>query len=341
MMMKRKNFTVFTIILLALFIYISILVEVRILTHTDYFIATSDLNVRSGAGTIHPVSFIIHEGEEVEILSKKDNWFYVRYGDDFGYAHSAYLKYNRTSPATISPSFHKTLKVLVIGILAGMIIIVGNKVYKNAAYKKLLNSVTKSNRGTRSERELIFKLLQWGIPAPSIFHDLYLKKVNGEYSQIDLVVITEVGIIVFEVKEYSGWIFGSGNQQQWTQVLAYGKQKYRLFNPILQNNKHIGELRKKLKHIDQIPFYSIVVFFGDCVLKDINYVPNGTYLVKSNRIPEVMRLITQNNHPVEYTNKHKIITTLKEAVQNGDNAEIQAQHIENIKDLLGKDRIIE
>ena len=41
-----------------------------------------------------------------------------------------------------------------------------------------------------------------------IFHDLYVEKHKGHFSQIDLVVVTEVGIIVFEVKDYSGWIFG-------------------------------------------------------------------------------------------------------------------------------------
>ena len=83
------------------------------------------------------------------------------------------------------------------------------------------------------------------MPAHVIFHDLYVEKHKGYFSQIDLVVVTEVGIIVFEVKDYSGWLFGSGNQSQWTQVLAYGKQKYRFYNPIMQNNKHVTELRKQ------------------------------------------------------------------------------------------------
>ena len=98
----------------------------------------------------------------------------------------------------------------------------------------------------------LLRLLKYGIPAQTIFHDQYLKKYNGDFSQIDLVVITEVGIIVFEVKDYSGWIFGSGNQSQWTKVLAYGKQKYRFYNPIMQNNEHLGELRKKLKYFDNV-----------------------------------------------------------------------------------------
>lgn len=77
-------------------------------------------------------------------------------------------------------------------------------------------------RGTRAERNLVSILKSSGIPEQTIFHDLYVKKYNGNFSQIDLVVATTAGIIVFEVKDYSGWIFGTGYQSQWTQVLAYG-----------------------------------------------------------------------------------------------------------------------
>lgn len=67
----------------------------------------------------------------------------------------------------------------------------------------------------------MLKLLKYGIPAQTIFHDLYVKKSNGNFTQIDLVVATKVGIIVFEIKDYSGWIFGTGYKPQWTKVLVY------------------------------------------------------------------------------------------------------------------------
>lgn len=184
--------------------------------------------------------------------------------------------------------------------------------------------------------------MKLGITPQTIFHDLYLKKNNGEFSQIDLVLITEVGIIVFEVKDYSGWIFGSGNQSQWTQVLAYGRQKYRFYNPIMQNRKHIEELRKRIRHFaNNVPFYSIVLFYGDCVLKDINFVPKGTFLVKSNRVIEVIKIITKNNEPIQYSSKYEVVKILKEAVENGGYKENQIQHIENVKDMLGKERIFD
>ena len=202
--------------------------------------------------------------------------------------------------------------------------------------KKLLETVTKSDRGTATERNLVLKLLKAGIPAQTIFHDLYIKTYSNHYSQIDLVVATKVGILVFEVKKYSGWIFGTGYQPRWTQVLAYGKTKYQFYNPIMQNNKHIVDLRRQLGQFENIPFYSIVIFYGDCIFKNVSYIPDGTFLVKSRRVFEIIKNIIENNRPAPYTNKSEIVRVLKQAVKNGESKEIQYRHIENIKSMLSK-----
>jgi hypothetical protein len=232
--------------------------------------------------------------------------------------------------------------IIMLWIIFGTFLLVGFFVIFNKIRdKKLLKTVTKSNRGTRTERDLVLKLLKSGIPAQTIFHDLYVKRFNGDFSQIDLVVVTRVGIIVFEVKDFSGWIFGNGQHTQWTKVLAFGKRKYRFYNPIMQNNKHIGDLKKHLKQFENVSFYSIVVFYGDCVLKDINFVPNGTFLVKSTRVLEVMNIIMSKNESAQYTDKFEVVRALKEAVQNGENMETRTHHIENINDMLGKHRIFD
>jgi hypothetical protein len=212
-------------------------------------------------------------------------------------------------------------------------------IYRKIRDKILLETVTKSNRGTRSERDLVLKLLNNGIPAQAIFHDLYIEKSDGEFSQIDLVVAAKTGIIVIEVKDYSGWIFGNGKYREWTKVLAYGKEKFRFYNPIMQNHRHIVEIRKKLKQFENVPFYSIVVFYGDCVLKDINFVPEGTFIVKSARVFEVLDIIFSKNELAPYTDKFEVVKVLKEAMYNGNSRAIKTQHIENIKNMLGKYRI--
>jgi len=229
---------------------------------------------------------------------------------------------------------------IVISIVIGFFII--SSIIKSNRRKKereLISSVTSLSRGTPSEKFLILLLLKSGIPPVTIYHDLIIKKDNGEFSQIDLVLVTSEGIIVIEVKDYSGWIYGSGNNTNWIKVLSYGRKKYKFYNPIKQNNNHISELRKTLKQFEKIPFFSLIVFFGDCELKEINYVPKGTYLVKSHRVFEVLNLIKKENEPTQYTNKREVVDTLKQLVSLGENTDYQKQHIENIKDMVGKERI--
>jgi hypothetical protein len=235
--------------------------------------------------------------------------------------------------------FEENKKFLMWIIISTVLFIVLIPLFRKIRDNQLLKTVTKQNRGTKTEKDLVLRLLKHKIPAQTIFHDLYVKKNNGEFSQIDLVVATKVGIVVFEVKDFSGWIFGNGHQANWTTVLAYGKRKYRFYNPIMQNNKHIEVLRNQLKQFENIPFYSIIVFYGDCILKDVSFVPNETFLVKSNRVFEVLEIIMKNNEPAKYTNKKEVVQVFKEAVNNGESMETQIQHIENIEDMMGKERI--
>ncbi len=307
---------------------------------TDFYIATTALNIRTGGGTEYSVSFTLQKGDEVEILAINNGWYKIKYFEKTGYAHSKYLRYSRTISDT---KFNELPQLyIVIGAFICIVILaVWVSLFRNLRDKKLLETVTKTNRGTKTERDLVLTLLKFGTPKESIFHDLYVEKKKGDFSQIDLAVITDIGIIVFEVKDYSGWIYGTGSQTQWTQVLAYGNKKYRLYNPIMQNNRHIVELRKQLNQFENIPFYSIVVFYGDCVLKEINYVPDWTFIVKSERAIEVLKKLMGDNKSIEYFNKNEVVRILKESVINGGVEENQIIHKQNIKDMLGKHRIFE
>jgi len=182
---------------------------------------------------------------------------------------------------------------------------------------------------------MVLNLLKRKIPAQTIFHDLYLKNSSGQYSQIDLVVATKVGIIVFEIKEYSGWIFGTGNQKEWTQVLAYGNRKYRFYNPIFQNKKHIADLINQLPQFGKIPFYSVIVFFGNCEFRDLRFIPDDVYLIKSWQVVNVLEKILLTNPQAKYTDKREVVNLLNAAVQNGENSEICEEHIRNIQAMRG------
>lgn len=218
--------------------------------------------------------------------------------------------------------------ILIISFIIALLLYSVYGWYKNLV---LLRTVTDINRGTWSERELVIDLLKSGIPAITIFHDLYVERRQGYYSQIDAVVVTRVGIIVFEVKDYSGWIFGNGYHNQWTKILAYGREKYRFYNPILQNKGHIEALKTRLKGIADVPFYSVIVFYGNCTLKEINYIPGQTYVGYAGSVNLILEKIMRNNPTAHYNDKWEVINVLREAVANGANHEIVQRHIQNIR----------
>ena len=109
----------------------------------------------------------------------------------------------------------------------------------------------------------------------------YVPTQNGT-TEIDVILLHETGVYVFESKNYSGWIFGNENQQYWTQVLPVGKgrsQKHQFFNPIIQNKIHIRKLKTFLKNTTNIPFYSYIIFSNRCELKDITISSNSNYVI--------------------------------------------------------------
>lgn len=183
-----------------------------------------------------------------------------------------------------------------------------------------------THRGTYSER-LIVNTLRNVIANPqTIFHDVYFKKTHNFFVQVDIIVPTRVGILIFEVKDYNGWIYGNGMQPTWTQVLAYGKHKYHFYNPIMQNQEHIRHVKSMCHQLERIPFFSIVVFTDNCQLQDIKDLPENTFLVYDYQVEVVVRSILNNNEPAPYTDKMEVMRLFATARENGANPYVVEWH---------------
>ena len=214
----------------------------------------------------------------------------------------------------------------VISLLVSLIVYSIYQIFRDIL---LIRSVTQLNRGTRSERNLILQLLKEGFSCNDIFHDLYIKKRDGTYSQVDIVVLTEVGVIVVEVKDFSGWIFGFGNNVKWVHFL--GKMKYSFYNPIFQNEGHIRSLKNQLVENCNIPFYSLIIFYGKCELKKVSDIPIDTMIIKSRSSLKTFNTILQNNEYSSCYNFNELRQLLNNGVDNGRVKEIKSQHIQDIK----------
>ncbi len=102
-------------------------------------------------------------------------------------------------------------------------------------------------------------------------NNLILVDDMGKSHQIDHIEIRENGIFCIETKNYKGWIFGSENQQNWTQTLF--NEKHQFLNPIKQNKSHIYHLSQALG--GKYKINSIIVFAQNNADKvDVPYVIN-------------------------------------------------------------------
>lgn len=202
-----------------------------------------------------------------------------------------------------------------------------------------LRTVTSPGRGTQTERDLVLKLLRGGYSKSTLFHDLLIESSNGRTSQVDLVMATNEGIVVIEVKGQKGWIYGNGYNSNWTQVLNYGKNKYKFFNPIKQNEGHIKKLERLSPEFEGIPFFSLVVFGKESELKEISFIPNGTYVLKEHRIFEVLKHIKKTNPPAPFVDEQEVLKVLRNAVSTGGDKQKQKNHVAHVKDLVGEHRV--
>lgn len=107
---------------------------------------------------------------------------------------------------------------------------------------------------------LVANTIESGFKRPHLLLNNVTLQIDSGTSQIDHILIADTGIFVIETKHYSGWIFGSPGDRQWTQVIY--RKKSRFQNPIHQNYGHIKALQS-LFNLSADSFCSIVVFTGD------------------------------------------------------------------------------
>ena len=173
--------------------------------------------------------------------------------------------------------------IFLVIVLLSLLYIIQKKQYEKTEYYQQTKNPYRSvqfNKGRLCEF-YIYKYLKSLAGYKRYLFNLYIPKNNGETTELDVVLLHESGIYVFESKNYSGWIFGTESQQYWTQTLPVGRggsQKNQFYNPILQNKGHLKWIQIFLE--DQtLPFYSYIVFSDRCTLKNITLTSAKHYVI--------------------------------------------------------------
>ena len=95
---------------------------------------------------------------------------------------------------------------------------------------------------------------------------------------------------------------------------------------IKQNEGHIKALQEQSLQFANLPIFNVVLFAGNCTLKDVTYISANTYVGYDNDIAYILNKISELDLAV-YTDKREVASSLRRAVNNGDNQEIVSNHL--------------
>ena len=126
-------------------------------------------------------------------------------------------------------------------------------------------------KGYYGEFLVFCELNRWVTGNGKILMNLNIPIDDSNSTEIDLLLIHETGLYVFEIKHYKGTIYGKDTDTHWTQYFRT-TQNNTFRNPIQQNNYHIKALNKIFPNV---PIHSVIVFTSDeCDLR-INNLNNS------------------------------------------------------------------
>lgn len=180
--------------------------------------------------------------------------------------------------------------------------------------------------GSTGER-IIFTTLRDKIHVPEqqILRNVYVPTVDGKTSEIDILVVSKKGLLVFECKNYAGNIYGDIKRRKWIQFL--GKQKNYFYNPFLQNKNHIKHLKKYLEQFGDLPSISFVTTISRGKWKVRNLGPNDYFLGYNCHLIDIYNAMPNS----DLMQRHYTAIMNKLVPLSRPNEEIRERHIRNIK----------
>lgn len=209
--------------------------------------------------------------------------------------------------------------VIVVAVIVAVVVAVA----VTAPFKReFRDPISKGKQG----ENLVANILGDTIPGEQyVINDLLFAVGNGQSCQIDHIYINKYGIWVIETKNYSGKIYGNANANKWTQVLAYGKEKNKFYNPIKQNQTHIYRLSNYLK-VKGV-FNNVVVFLFDANITDVKA---DVYAIE--RLHTIKTQVTKITLSVEQMERYyKLLLQLKSTATVSEE-----EHVSNIYDTQQK-----
>jgi len=160
-----------------------------------------------------------------------------------------------------------------------------------------------------------------------LLSNIYVPRIGGGTTEIDLLLMHPKGLFVFESKNYSGWIFGNEAHKNWTQTLPKGwhggVHKERFYNPILQNASHIEHLMYRIEK--DPPVWSIIVFSDQCEFKDITVRSKNVRVVHCQNVSSTVEKIC-NETQIDYLTEEEIANLYNHLLTYTNASEEEKKH---------------
>jgi hypothetical protein len=215
---------------------------------------------------------------------------------------------NFTASATEVIALVALLTALAIGFLLGRY---RTHVFQNRGEARLSRALTR----------------RFGPPDYHLLNHLTLP-VSGGTTQIDHVLVSRFGVFVIETKDYQGWIFGSQDSAQWTQVLY--RAKFRFQNPIRQNYRHVLAVRALLDFLPADAVRPVVVFTGESEFKTT--MPDGVFTLKG-----FLAYIESQSVEVMSINRVQFCVGRLETARLAVTRETDIEHVQRLRRRYGSD----
>lgn len=182
------------------------------------------------------------------------------------------------------------------------------------------------DQGSSGER-IIYRTLvdQIHVPENQILRNIYVPTADGKTSEIDLLVVSKKGLLVFECKNYAGNIYGDASRKKWIQYL--GKKKNFFYNPFMQNRTHVEHLKKYLEQYGDIPAIPMVTTITRGTWKVKNYGPEDYLLGYNCHLKDILARTPDSELMAQH---FKVILAKLQPLSRPDNS-VKKEHIEQIR----------
>lgn len=183
----------------------------------------------------------------------------------------------------------------------------------------------------KSGEQIVYRTLidQIHVPENQILRNVYVPTTDGKTSEIDLLVVSKKGLLVFECKNYAGNVYGDAQRNKWIQYL--GKKKSFFYNPFMQNRSHVKHLKKYLEAYGDIPMIPIVSTITRGNWKVKNYGPEDYLLGYNSHLKEILAKTPNSELMAQH---FKAIMAKLQLLSRPDDT-VRQEHIERIRKKNG------